>query len=210
MGMTAGSFHRSVELARQVLNAESQALSDLAGKIGEEIPKAIEILASCTGKVVVTGMGKSWLIAQKVASTLSSLGTPSFGLHPGEAVHGDSGALTGDDVLIAISHSGKTAETLALIPVVKAFGCKIVSITGDDSCTLARQADVALCTHVSGEADPRGIAPTSSTTAALALGDAIALCLAEIKGFTESDFLARHPAGSLGAAIAASFQDHPR
>lgn len=188
------------------MNAEAQALSHLAETAGDEVQGAVEILAACKGKVIVAGIGKSGIIAQKIASTMSSLGTPAVYLHAGDAVHGDSGMLTREDVLIAVSRSGETAETLALIPLARGFGCRIISITASGSCTLARQADVSLCTHVDREADPRGIAPTASTTAAMALGDALALCLADLKDFTPADFLARHPAGTLGAAIAHSMK----
>ncbi|MGE5542309.1 MAG: KpsF/GutQ family sugar-phosphate isomerase [Bacillota bacterium] len=196
----------SLQLTRAVLTAEAQALSHLAETAGDEVRRAVEMLATCKGKVVVAGMGKSAIIAQKIASTMCSLGTPAAYLHAGDAVHGDSGMLTSGDILIAVSRSGETAETLALIPLARSFGCRIISLTASDCCTLARQADVSLWTHVEREADPRGIAPTASTTAAMALGDALALCLAEIKGFTPADFLARHPAGTLGAAVARSIE----
>ncbi|MCR4397467.1 MAG: SIS domain-containing protein [Firmicutes bacterium] len=191
----------AVALGREVVEREARALLDMAEKIGPEFERAVTLLSECEGKVVVTGMGKSGLICRKIAATLSSLGTPALFLHAGDALHGDSGVLAEEDVVLAVSHSGETAELLALLPLIRSAGSKIISISGNLDCSLARSADVALCTGVGTEADPRGLAPTSSSTATLALGDALALCVAEADGFTADDFHAFHPGGSLGKAL---------
>ena len=163
--------------------------------------RAIEVIKSCQGKVVVSGLGKGGRVGTKIAASLSSLGTPSFFLHADEALHGDSGAVTDKDVLIVISHSGETSEVLAFMDIMKKIGCKIISITGKKDCTLARMADVALTTEVYREADPMNLAPTTSAITVLALGDALAICLAHLKGFTREDFALYHPGGALGERL---------
>jgi arabinose-5-phosphate isomerase len=161
----------------------------------------VEIILSAKGKVVVTGMGKSGIICKKIASTLSSTGTPAFFLHPSEGVHGDIGMLMKNDVVIAVSNSGKTDELVRILPIIKRMGVKMIAMTGDTGSTLARAADVTLDVGVREEACPLGLAPTASTTACLAVGDAIAVALLERRGFREDDFASLHPAGSLGRRL---------
>lgn len=186
------------ELAKEVLDIEAYSILKLKNSINENFTKAIEILYNCKGRVIVTGMGKSGLIGKKIAATLSSTGTPSYFLHPAESTHGDSGIITREDVIIAISNSGETNELLNLLPLIKRFGIPLIALTGGLNSTLAKTSDVTLDISVEKEACPLNKAPTASTTATLALGDAIAVCLLEKRGFTEEDFLIFHPSGALG------------
>lgn len=193
--MTASSIN---ELAKEVFDIEAKSILRLKDSIGDNFDKAIEILYNCKGRVIVTGMGKSGLIGKKIAATLSSTGTPSYFLHPAESTHGDSGIITKQDVVIAISNSGETQELLNLLPIIKRFGVLMIGMTGKMGSTLAQASDVVLDISVEREACPLNKAPTASTTATLAMGDALAVCLLEKRGFTEEDFLIFHPSGALG------------
>ena len=186
------------DLAKDVLKIEADSILNLIDRIGDNFDKAIELLYSCKGRVIITGMGKSGLIGKKIAATLSSTGTPSYFLHPAESTHGDSGIITRDDVIIAISNSGETQELLNLLPLIKRFGVPMIGMTGNMSSTLAKASDVVLDIAVEREACPLNKAPTASTTATLAMGDALAVCLLEKRGFSEEDFLIFHPSGALG------------
>lgn len=186
------------DLAKEVLDIEANSILRLKDNINGNFEKAIEILYACKGRVIVTGMGKSGLIGKKIAATLSSTGTPSYFLHPAESTHGDSGIITRDDVIIAISNSGETKELLNLLPLIKRFGTPMIAMTGGLDSTLAKTGDVFLDISVEKEACPLNKAPTASTTATLAMGDALAVCLLEKRGFSEEDFLVFHPSGALG------------
>ncbi len=187
--------------AREIIEKEIEALEGLKDSLGDPFEKAIELLFSTRGKVVVTGMGKSGIVARKISSTLSSTGTPSTFLHPGEGGHGDLGVISRGDTVLAVSHSGETEEIIRLIPFIRNMGVPIISIVGDRNSTLGRLSDVALETGVKEEACKFNLVPTSSTTASLALGDAIAICLFEKKGLTEKDFAFYHPLGALGKRL---------
>lgn len=187
--------------ALETLRIEQQALEVLATQINESFDRACEILLQCKGRVVVTGMGKSGHIGRKMAATLASTGTPSFFMHPGEAGHGDLGMLVRGDVLIAISNSGKSDEIMMLMPLIKHLGVPLITISRDDKGPMAQNADVALTLGEADEACPLGLAPTSSTTATLVLGDALAVALLEAQGFTADDFARSHPAGALGKRL---------
>jgi arabinose-5-phosphate isomerase len=189
------------EIARKVLEIESQAILELLSRIDDAFDQAVEILFACTGRVVVTGMGKSGLIGQKISATFSSTGTPSLFLHPAEAVHGDLGRIVKGDVVLALSNSGDTAEILTLLPAVKRLGAPLVSMTGNKLSQLATVADVHLDVSIREEACPLGLAPTASTTAALAMGDALGMALLERRGFTVDDFAVLHPGGKLGKQL---------
>ncbi len=186
------------DLAKDVLNIEANAVLKLVDNIDERFEKAVETLYNCKGRVIVTGMGKSGLIGRKISATLSSTGTPSYFLHPAESTHGDSGVITREDVVIAISNSGETQELMNLLPLIKRFGVKMIGMTGKMNSTLAKASDVVLDIGVEREACPLNKAPTASTTATLAMGDALAVCLLEKRGFSEEDFLIFHPSGALG------------
>lgn len=186
------------DLAKEVLEIEAHSILKLKNSINENFTNAIDILYSCKGRVIVTGMGKSGLIGKKIAATLSSTGTPSYFLHPAESTHGDSGIITREDVIIAISNSGETKELLNLLPLIKRFGVPLIALTGGLNSTLSKTSDVTLDISVEKEACPLNKAPTASTTATLAMGDALAVCLLEKRGFSEEDFLIFHPSGSLG------------
>ena len=186
------------DLAKEVLTIEANSILRLKNNIGEEFDKAVEYLYNCKGRVIVTGMGKSGLIGRKIAATLSSTGTPSYFLHPAESSHGDSGIITRNDVIIAISNSGETQELLNLLPLIKRFGVTMIGMTGNLNSTLSNASDVTLDISVEREACPLNKAPTASTTATLAMGDALAVCLLEKRGFSEEDFLVFHPSGALG------------
>ena len=186
------------DLAKEVLDIEANSILKLKDGINENFDKAIDVLYACKGRVIVTGMGKSGLIGKKIAATLSSTGTPSYFLHPAESTHGDSGIITRDDVIIAISNSGETKELLNLLPLIKRFGVPMISLTGGLNSTLSRTSEVFLDISVEKEACPLNKAPTASTTATLAMGDALAVCLLEKRGFSEEDFLVFHPSGALG------------
>ena len=187
--------------ALETLRIEQQALEVLATQINESFDRACEILLQCKGRVVVTGMGKSGHIGRKMAATLASTGTPSFFMHPGEAGHGDLGMLVRGDVLIAISNSGKSDEIMMLMPLIKHLGVPLITISRDDKGPMPQNADVALTLGEADEACPLGLAPTSSTTATLVLGDALAIALLEARGFTADDFARSHPAGALGKRL---------
>ncbi|HIX62724.1 MAG TPA: KpsF/GutQ family sugar-phosphate isomerase [Candidatus Halomonas stercoripullorum] len=189
------------ESARRTLKIEQQAIAALAERLDDHFDHACELLLACQGRVVVTGMGKSGHIAGKIAATLASTGTPAFFVHPGEASHGDLGMVTPGDVVLALSNSGETAEVTALLPLLKRLGTPLISMTGRPGSTLARHADAHLNAGVAREACPLDLAPTASTTAALALGDALAVALLETRGFTAEDFARSHPGGSLGKRL---------
>lgn len=195
------------DLAKDVLKIEADSILKLIDRIGDNFDKAIELLYECNGRVIVTGMGKSGLIGKKIAATLSSTGTPSYFLHPAESTHGDSGVITRDDVIIAISNSGETQELMNLLPLIKRFGIPMVGMTGNMSSTLAKASDVVLDIAVEREACPLNKAPTASTTATLAMGDALAVCLLEKRGFSEEDFLIFHPSGALGKGFLYHVED---
>jgi len=188
-------------LAAEVLDIESRAVDTLRSRLDASFAAACELCMDTPGRIVVTGMGKSGHIGNKIAATLASTGTPSFFMHPGEASHGDLGMITGQDVLLAVSYSGETDEVLTILPLVKRMGAKMLSLTGKPTSTLARAADVHLDVSVSEEACPLNLAPTASTTATLAMGDALAVALLKIRGFTAEDFAMSHPSGSLGKRL---------
>ncbi len=191
----------SRETARKVLEVEAQAILGLVPRVGESYDRAVDLLLACSGRVVVSGMGKSGLIAQKISATLSSTGTPSLFLHPAEATHGDLGRIVKGDVLLAVSYSGETEEILALVPWMRRLVSPLVAMTGNPRSSLAAAADAHLDVSISKEACPFGLAPTASTTAALAMGDALAMGLLERRGFTIDDFAVLHPGGRLGKKL---------
>ncbi|MEM9403162.1 MAG: KpsF/GutQ family sugar-phosphate isomerase [Pseudomonadota bacterium] len=188
-------------LAARVLDIEATAVSRLRDRLGDEFVAACRLCASVDGRVVVTGMGKSGHIATKIAATLASTGTPAFFVHPAEASHGDLGMITSNDLLLAISYSGETDEVVTILPLVKRMGARLISMTGKPGSTLARAADIHLDVSVDEEACPLNLAPTASTTATLAMGDALAVALLENRGFTAEDFALSHPSGSLGKRL---------
>lgn len=187
------------QTAKKVLDIEAQAILRIKNNLDEkQFNNAIDAIYNCKGRVIITGMGKSGHIGNKIAATLSSTGTPAYFLHPAESTHGDSGIITKDDVIIAISNSGETQELLNLLPLLKRFGLTIISMTSNQNSTLGQASDIFLDISVEKEACPLGKAPTASTTVTLAVGDALAMCLLERRGFTEEDFLIFHPSGTLG------------
>jgi arabinose-5-phosphate isomerase len=188
-------------LARSVLQTEAAAILALVDRLDERFERAVRMLRECRGRVIVTGMGKSGIICRKLAATLSSTGTAAFFLHPAEAIHGDLGVLQADDVVLALSYSGETDELLRLLETIKRLGAKLIAMTGDEASTLAQAADVALDCRVSEEACPLNLVPTASTTASLALGDALAMALLVAKGFRQEDFANRHPGGKIGKRL---------
>jgi arabinose-5-phosphate isomerase len=190
-----------IELARNVLRTEAQAILGLVDRLGDAFQAAVHLLCECKGRVILTGMGKSGIICRKIAATLASTGTPAFFLHPAEAIHGDLGVLQAEDVLVALSYSGETEELLRLLETVKRVGARLVALTGFPGSTLAQASDLVLDCHVSEEACPLNLAPTASTTAALALGDALAMALLVRKGFRQEDFASLHPGGKLGKRL---------
>lgn len=191
----------SIDAAKRVLEIEARAIAELMGRLDDNFERAVEICLACKGRVVVTGLGKSGLIGRKISATLASTGTPSVFLHAAEALHGDLGILMREDVALAISRSGETEELLALLEPIKRLGIKLVTMTGNLRSTLAAASDVALDISVKEEACSLNLAPTASTTAALAMGDALAIALLERRGFREEDFAALHPKGSLGSKL---------
>jgi len=191
----------SRETARKVLEIEAQAIREMAARVDESFDRAIDVLLACAGRVVATGMGKSGIVAQKVSATLASTGTPSLFLHPAEAIHGDLGRIVRGDCVLAISYSGETQELLALVPAIKRLGSPLLALTGRPRSTLAATADVHLDVSIREEACPLGLAPTASTTAALAMGDALAMALLERRGFTVDDFAVLHPGGEIGKKL---------
>ena len=190
-----------LSLARTVLQTEAAAILALVSRLDERFEQAVRILLECRGRAIVTGMGKSGIICRKIAATLSSTGTPAFFLHPAEAIHGDLGVLQADDVVIALSNSGETEELLRLLETITRIGARLIAVTGDAGSTLAQAADVALDCQVSKEACPLNLVPTASTTAALALGDALAMTLFVAKGFRQEDFASIHPGGKIGKRL---------
>ncbi|MCP5148073.1 MAG: KpsF/GutQ family sugar-phosphate isomerase [Pseudomonadales bacterium] len=187
--------------AKRTIRMESEAVAALEQRIGTDFERACELLLQTRGRVIVTGMGKSGHIARKIAATLASTGTPAFFVHPGEASHGDMGMITADDAVIALSNSGSVAEIVTLLPLLKRMGTRLVSMTGNPDSVLARSSDVHLDTGVETEACPLDLAPTSSTTTALVMGDALAIALLEARGFTADDFAFSHPGGTLGKKL---------
>ena len=190
-----------LSLARKVLQTEAAAILALVDRLDTSFGRTVELLRDCRGRVIVTGMGKSGIIARKIAATLSSTGTPAFFLHPAEAIHGDLGVIQTGDIVVALSHSGETAEILRLLETIRRAGATIVAMTGHPASTLGQFADVTLDCHVAEEACPLNLVPTASTTAALALGDALAMTLLVEKGFREEDFANLHPGGKLGKRL---------
>ena len=188
-------------LAARVLDIESRAVSQLSARLDDSFAAACEACLDTPGRIIVTGMGKSGHIGGKIAATLASTGTPSFFVHPGEASHGDLGMITGDDCVLAVSFSGETEEVVTILPLIKRIGARLISMTGKPKSTLARAADVHLNVSVDEEACPLNLAPTASTTATLAMGDALAVALLESRGFTAEDFALSHPSGSLGKRL---------
>lgn len=196
-----------IEEAKRVLRIEAQSILDLIERIDENFSRAVDLLYGCKGRVVLMGMGKSGLVGRKIASTFASTGTPSFFIHPAEGLNGDFGMLAREDLVMAISNSGETRELLEVLPLIKRYGNKLIVLTGNLRSTLAKAADVCLNIHVKTEACPLGLAPTASTTATLALGDALAVTLMIKKGFKEEDFALLHPGGTLGKRLLLTVKD---
>jgi arabinose-5-phosphate isomerase len=191
----------ALDLARKVLKTEADAILGLIDRLDGDFERAVQLLYDCKGRVIVTGMGKSGIICRKIAATLSSTGTSAYFLHPAEAIHGDLGAIRDDDVVLALSHSGETEELVRLIESIRRIGARLIAMTGNPSSTLGRAADVTLNCGIAEEACPMNLVPTASTTAALALGDALAMTLLVRKGFREEDFASLHPGGKLGRRL---------
>lgn len=189
------------KLGLAVIATELDAIAALKSRINDDFVRACELMLACEGRVVVTGMGKSGHIGNKIAATLASTGTPAFFVHPGEASHGDLGMITRKDVVIALSNSGETGEILTIVPIIKRLGVPLICMTGRTDSTLAKEASIHLDVSVAKEACPLGLAPTSSTTAALVMGDALAVALLQARGFTEADFALSHPGGTLGRRL---------
>ncbi len=196
-----------VELAKKVLKIEADSIMKLQERLGDNITEAVDTIIKAKGRVIVTGMGKSGHIGRKIAATLTSTGTPSYFLHPAESTHGDSGIITREDVVIAISNSGETQELLNLLPLIKRFGVPLIAFSGKRNSTLGQRCDIFFDVSVDREACPLNKAPTASTTATLAMGDALAICLLKQRGFSEEDFLMFHPSGSLGKGILYKISD---
>ncbi|HEY8118407.1 MAG TPA: KpsF/GutQ family sugar-phosphate isomerase [Methylophilaceae bacterium] len=196
-----------LELAREVLLIEARAVEALAQRLDDSFSRAVTLILQCRGRVVVSGMGKSGHIGSKIAATLASTGTPAFFMHPAEASHGDLGMITKDDVVIALSNSGESDELLAILPLLKRMDAKLISLTGNPKSTLARLSDVHLDAHVEQEACPLGLSPTASTTATLALGDALAVTVLDQRGFSTEDFARSHPGGALGRRLLIHVRD---
>ncbi len=197
----------ALRLAREVLEIEAQAVAALASRLDERFLDALRMILACRGRVVVTGVGKSGQVGRKIASTLASTGTPAFFVHPGEASHGDLGMITHDDVVLALSHSGESDELIMVLPLVKRLGARLIAMTGAPESALAKLADVVLDAGVEKEACPLNLAPTASTTAALALGDALAVALLDARGFGHEDFARSHPGGTLGRRLLTHVRD---
>ncbi|GMQ96507.1 MAG: KpsF/GutQ family sugar-phosphate isomerase [Gammaproteobacteria bacterium] len=195
------------DLGIAVLETEAEAIKNLIGRVDGQFQQACELMLACTGRIVVTGMGKSGHIGDKIASTLASTGTPAFFMHPGEASHGDLGMITPTDVVLALSNSGTTEEILLILPLIKRLGVPLIALTGNVESELAREATVNIDVSVEKEACPLGLAPTASTTAALAMGDAMAIALLNARGFTEHDFARSHPGGRLGRRLLLHIED---
>lgn len=197
----------SIKTAREVLKIEADAVKALIARVDENFQRAVEMIYRTTGRVVVMGMGKPGIIGQKISATLASTGTPSLSLHPAEAVHGDLGKVTKHDIVIAISNSGETEEVLRIVPMIKKIGARLIALVGNPKSTLARHSDVVLDVSVKKEACPMGLAPTASTTATLAMGDALAVALIKRRGFKESDYAFFHPGGILGKRLILKVED---
>ncbi len=196
-----------IDIAKKTLKLEADAIYALIDEIGDDFVNAVELIFECKGRTVVTGMGKSGIIGKKIAATLSSTGTPALFLHPAEGVHGDLGMLTKNDVVVALSNSGETSEIISILPVIKRFEIPLIAITGNKNSTLAKKCNCLLYAGVEREACPLNLAPTSSTTASLAVGDALAVALLEKRGFKEEDFAVFHPSGSLGKKLLLKVED---
>ncbi len=201
------SPERALELGRQTLDIEAAAVSALKDRIDGDFARAVSLILNSHGRLIVSGMGKSGHIARKIAATMASTGTPAYFVHPAEASHGDLGMITRDDVLLALSNSGESEELLRIVPAIKRQGARLISMTGAPGSTLAREADVHLDAGVAQEACPHNLAPTASTTAALALGDALAVALLDARGFGPEDFARSHPGGSLGRRLLTHVRD---
>lgn len=199
--MVTSDAMTGLELARRVLQTEAAAIVGLVDRLDERFERAVALVQECRGRAILTGMGKSGIICRKIAATLASTGTSAFFLHPAEAIHGDLGVLQAEDVVVMVSYSGETAELVRLVELIRRIGARIVAITGCPSSTLAQASDIALDCQVSEEACPLNLAPTASTTAALALGDALAMAISVRKGFREEDFAHLHPGGKLGRRL---------
>jgi len=197
----------SIELAKEVLRTESEAISSLIPRLGEGFKKAVDMVCSCKGRMVITGMGKPGIIARKISATLASMKIPSLFLHPAEAVHGDLGVVTKDDIVIVFSNSGETEEVIRLLSTIKKIGARLISLTGNLTSTLAKNSEAVLDIGVKKEACPFNLAPTASTTAMLAMGDALAVAAAVRKGFTHTDFAFLHPGGALGKKLLLKVED---
>ena len=204
---TDTSGHGAIAMAREVLEIEARAISDLIARLDERFAQAVELILNCRGRVVVSGIGKSGHVARKIASTMASTGTPAFFVHPAEASHGDLGMVTRDDVFVALSNSGESAELLAIVPLLERQGAKLVTLTGNPQSSLAQESDVHIYAGAEKEACPLNLAPTASTTAALALGDALAVALMRAKGFTRDEFALSHPGGTLGRKLLTHVRD---
>ena len=196
-----------IKYAKEVLKIEADSISNLIERVGDKFEQAVQLILSSKGRVILTGIGKSGLVAKKISATLSSTGTPSMFLHPAEAIHGDLGMVTSSDIVIALSNSGHTSEIKAILPVLKAIGAKIIAFTGNPSSPLAIGADLIIDVSVEREACPMGLAPTASTTAALAMGDALAVALMNMRHFSPDDFKRLHPGGSLGDRLGAKVKE---
>ena len=192
---------RALALGRQVLDIEAEAVRTLSARLDDSFLHALDLILRCKGRVIVSGMGKSGHIARKIAATMSSTGTPAYFVHPAEASHGDLGMVAAEDVFIALSYSGESSELMTIVPIIKRMGAKLISMTGNPVSSLARVADVHLNAAVDKEACPMGLAPTASTTASLALGDALAVALLDAKGFSADNFARSHPGGNLGRRL---------
>jgi arabinose-5-phosphate isomerase len=204
---SSAAASRTLDLARRVLAIEAAAVLKIADRLGDSFAQAVALILACRGRVIVSGIGKSGHIGRKIAATMASTGTPAYFVHAAEAVHGDLGMITRDDVLIALSNSGENDELLTIVPLVKRQGGKLIAITGNAESALAREADVHLDARVDEEACPLNLAPTASTTAALALGDALAVALLDARGFGAEDFARSHPGGSLGRKLLTHVSD---
>jgi arabinose-5-phosphate isomerase len=202
-----GGFLTVLDQAKDVFRKEANAILSLIDRVNEDFIRAVTLLRSCTGKVIVTGIGKSGIISQKIASTLSCSGTPALFLHPAEGIHGDIGMVSKNDVVIAVSNSGETDELLKILPVIKRLGIKLIVVTGNPESLLSKSGDAVLDLGVQEEACPLGLIPTTSTAAAMAMGDALALALLESRGFKEEDFAALHPGGALGRKLLLRVED---
>ncbi len=196
-----------IDQAKDVLKIEADSILDLVERVGPEFKRAVEVILKAKGRVILTGMGKSGLIGRKISATLNSTGTPSLFLHPGEAIHGDLGMVTSDDIVLAISNGGQTAEINNILPILKSMGTKIISFTGALTSPMAKMSDIVIDVGVEREACPMGLAPTASTTAALAMGDALAVVLIHCRRFGQDDFRRFHPGGSLGERLAIKVKD---